>query len=292
MMKETKLDDDSNPPRQFSWLQGLQRILTGRRRALSEKELQEMIDESEEEGIINEDEGEMLHSIFEFGETIVREVMVPRTDMICCPLDASMPQLLEIILSSGHSRFPIYEGTTDRIVGIVYAKDLLRYWGKDAAAISVSKVMRQPFFVPETKKIEELLQDFKNRRVHLAIAVDEFGGTSGLITIEDLIEEIIGDIMDEYDLEESQLQHDGDGSYLVDARINIYELEELLEVTVRNKEEFDTLGGYLSHLAGHVPKVGETISDDRLRMTVIEGDERRISRVRISLIEGEKKAEA
>jgi len=286
------LDDDSLPQRQNNWLQGLQRILLGRRRALSEKELQEMIDESEEEGIINEGEGEMLHSIIEFGETIVREVMVPRTDMICCPIDAPMQQLLETIIRSGHSRFPIYEGTTDRIVGIIYAKDLLRYWGKDPATVSIPKVMRQPFFVPESKRIEELLQDFKSRRVHLAIAVDEFGGTSGLITIEDLIEEIVGDIMDEYDLEESQLQRDGDGSYLVDARINIYELEELLDIKVLNKDEFDTLGGYLSHLAGHVPKVGETISEGHLEMTVIDGDERRISRVRICLREGAAGAES
>jgi magnesium and cobalt transporter len=144
--------------------------------------------------------------------------------------------------------------------------------------------MRAPFFVPESKKIEELLQDFKSRRVHMAIAIDEFGGTSGLITIEDLLEEIVGDIMDEYDLEESQLHEEEDGSLLVDARLNIYELEEHFGLTVPGKEQFDTVGGFLSHLAGHVPKVGEMIRDGMLEMTVVEGDERKISRVKIRLI--------
>lgn len=277
------MDDDGLTRKQPRWFDGLQRMFGGRRRALSEKELQEMISESEEEGIINEDEEEMLHSIIEFGETIVREVMIPRTEMVCCPIDAGIETLLETIIRSGHSRFPIYEGTTDRIVGIIYAKDLLRYWGQESGAIAIGKVMRPPFFVPETKRIEELLQDFRSRRVHLAIAVDEFGGTSGLITIEDLLEEIVGDIMDEYDFEEDQLEQDEDGSYLVDARINIYELEELLSLSVLDKEQFDTLGGYLAHLVGHVPVVGETICDGKLKMTVIDGDERRISRVRICL---------
>jgi len=251
---------------------------------MTEKELQEMILESEEEGIINEDEGDMLNSIIEFGDTVVREVMIPRTDMVCCSVDSDLPELLKEIIRSGHSRFPIFEGTIDQIVGIVYAKDLLRFWGKDQVSVSITKVMRTPFFVPESKKIEELLQDFKNRRVHMAIAVDEFGGTSGLITIEDLLEEIVGDIMDEYDLEESQLHVEDDGSLLVDARLNIYELEEHLELSVPGKEQFDTVGGFLSHLAGHVPKVGETIHDGNLEMTVVEGDERKISRVRIRLI--------
>jgi magnesium and cobalt transporter len=278
------LSDDSISPRQKSLLQRIKQLVVGRRRALTEKELQDMILVSEEEGIINEEEGDMLNSIFEFGDTVVREVMIPRTDMVCCSVAASMPDMLREIIRSGHSRFPIYEGSIDQIVGVVYAKDLLRYWGKEPATVSIADVMRAPFFVPESKKIEELLQDFKSRRVHMAIAIDEFGGTSGLITIEDLLEEIVGDIMDEYDLEESQLHEEEDGSLLVDARLNIYELEEHFGLTVPGKEQFDTVGGFLSHLAGHVPKVGEMIRDGRLEMTVVEGDERKISRVKIRLI--------
>ncbi|PLX85986.1 MAG: HlyC/CorC family transporter [Desulfuromonas sp.] len=274
------MDDDSSNGKTGAWLQELQRVLFGRRRVLTEKDLQEVISESEEEGIINEDEGDMLHSIFEFGETIVREIMVPRTDMVCCSITTSLDELVEAILTSGHSRIPVYEGSADRIVGLVYAKDLLKYWGNRAQDISVGEVMRTPYFVPETKKIEELLQEFRTKRVHMAIAVDEYGGTSGLATIEDLLEEIVGDIQDEYDLEESWLQDEGDGAVQVDARLNIEELEEHFGIHIL-REKFDTVGGYLFHLLGHVPRAGEEIGDGGLVMTVLESDERKIHRVRI-----------
>lgn len=266
--------------RSTSWLEILQRLVFGRRRILSEQELQEIIQESEEGGIINEEEGEMLHSIFEFGETIVREVMVPRTDMVCCPTSASLDEVLEAIISSGHSRIPIYEGTNDRIVGVIYAKDLLKFWGHPTADVQTTQVMRTPYFVPETKNIEELLQEFRTKRVHMAIAIDEYGGTSGLITIEDLIEEIVGDIQDEYDLEEEWLLEEEAGSILVDARLNIEELEEHFATTVP-RGKFDTVGGYLFDLLGHVPVAGEEIRDGDLVMTVVECDARKIRKVRI-----------
>lgn len=263
-----------------SWTEVLRRLIFGRRRVLSEEELQAIIEESEEEGIINEDEGEMLHSIFEFGETIVREIMVPRTDMVSCPTNATLDQMLDAIISSGHSRIPIYEGSNDRIVGVVYAKDLLRFWGRPAEEMTISRVMRTPYFVPETKNIEELLREFRTKRVHLAIAIDEYGGTSGLITIEDLIEEIVGDIQDEYDLEEDWLLEEEGGAVLVDGRFNIEELEEHFDITIP-REKFDTVGGYLFNLFGHVPLVGEEIRDGELIMTVVESDPRKIRKVRI-----------
>ena len=274
------MDDDSNNGKSGAWLGGLQRLFFGRRRAMTEKELQELIDESEEGGIINEEEGEMLHSIFEFGETIVREVMVPRTDMICCSTEASLSEVLASIISSGHSRVPIFEGTNDRIVGVVYAKDLLRFWGRKPDEIQITEVMRTPYFVPETKSIETLLQEFRTKRVHIAIAIDEYGGTSGLITIEDLIEEIIGDIQDEYDVEEDWLLVEDDETVLVDGRLNIEELEDHFEITIP-REKFDTVGGYLFNLSGHVPVVGEEIRDNGLVLTVVDGDERKLRKVRV-----------
>jgi len=274
------VDEDSPNGRHSSWRQTLQHMVFGRRRALTEKDLQEIINESEVEGIINEGEGEMLHSIFEFGETIVREIMVPRTDMVSCSTTATLGELLDAVISSGHSRIPIYEGTNDRIVGIVYAKDLLRFWGQPAEEISIPRVMRTPYFVPETKNIEALLQEFRTKRVHMAIAIDEYGGTSGLITIEDLIEEIVGDIQDEYDLEEDWLQEEEDGTILVDGRLNIEELEEFFHITIP-REKFDTVGGYLFNLMGHIPLPQEEISDSGLVMTVIECDSRKIRKVRI-----------
>ncbi|OHB25963.1 MAG: hypothetical protein A2X84_01820 [Desulfuromonadaceae bacterium GWC2_58_13] len=273
------MDDDSTGGRQISWFEGIKRSILGRRRILTEKDLQEIIEESEEEGIINEEEGDMLHSIFEFGETIVREIMVPRTDMVCCGTSTSLTDLLEAIISSGHSRIPIYEGTADRIVGIVYAKDLLRLWGNRPDEFKVDLIMRTPYFVPETKRIEDLLQEFRTQRVHMAIAIDEYGGTSGLITIEDLIEEIVGDIQDEHDIEEDELFEEEPGVVLVDGRLSIEELEDYFEITIP-REKFDTVGGYLFNLFGHVPKVNEEVRDGNLFMTVVECDDRKIRKVR------------
>ncbi len=273
------MEKGSNP-RHGSWTSALSRIIRGRTRALTEKELQEAINSSEEEGILNESEGDMLQSIFEFGDTIVREVMVPRTDMVCCPLDAKLSTFLELIIRSGHSRVPLYEGSTDKIVGVVYAKDLLRNWGASDDALKLSDVMRPPYFIPETKRIEDLLRDFRTRRVHMAIAVDEYGGTSGLITIEDLLEEIVGDIQDEYDLEVPWVQLQDDGTLLVDGRANVEELEEFYNIVIP-REKFDTVGGYLFHLLGSVPSAGEKIVDNGLVMMVEESDERRIGMVRI-----------
>ncbi|RMF42861.1 MAG: HlyC/CorC family transporter [Deltaproteobacteria bacterium] len=277
------VNDEPSRQQSLSWLRRLGRLLSGRRRALSERELQAMIEESEEEGLINEEEGEMLASIFEFGETIVREVMVPRTAMVCCPVDASMAELIDIINRSGHSRFPIFEGTTDRIIGVVHAKDLLRFWGRAPDAVSIREVMRQPFFVPETKKIEELLKDFRTRRVHLAIAVDEYGGTSGLITIEDLIEEIVGDIQDEHDFEMAWIEPAGEGAYIADARVAMADLEEQLDLDIDYPEEVDSLGGLLCHLCGSVPTPGQVLYAGPLRFRVLEADERKVSRVRLEM---------
>jgi magnesium and cobalt transporter len=168
----------------------------------------------------------------------------------------------------------------DKIVGVVYAKDLLRNWGSSDDALKLSDVMRPPYFIPETKRIEDLLRDFRARRVHMAIAVDEYGGTSGLITIEDLLEEIVGDIQDEYDLEVPWVQLQEDGTLLVDGRANVEELEEFYNIVIP-REKFDTVGGYLFHLLGSVPTAGEKIIDNGLVMMVEESDERRIGMVRI-----------
>jgi CBS domain containing-hemolysin-like protein len=274
------LDEANTNGKSSTWISLLQRIFSGRRRPLTEKELQEIIEESEVGGIINEEEGEMLNSIFEFGETIVREVMVSRTDMVSCGTEATLREVLDAIIASGHSRIPIFEGTNDRIVGVVYAKDLLKFWGKSSEEVKIPRVMRTPYFVPETKKIEELLQEFRSKRVHMAIAIDEYGGTSGLITIEDLIEEIVGDIQDEYDLEEEWLEPEENGSILVDARLNIEELEEFFDISIP-REKFDTVGGYLVNLLGHIPPEGTEVREGDLIMTVVEGDERKIRKIRV-----------
>jgi len=171
----------------------LARLFPGRKR-ITEEEFHELMEASEEEGLINEDESEMIRAIFSLGETIVREVMVPRTAMACISVDVTTDELIATIIDCGHSRIPVYDGTIDNITGILYAKDLLKHWGDNSRDIDIRKIARQPFYIPESKNLEELLQEFKKRRVHIAIVIDEYGGTSGLITIEDLLEEIVGDI--------------------------------------------------------------------------------------------------
>ena len=269
----------------------LSRIFSGQpRRARTGEELQELIEESEADGILNEEEGEMLHSILEFGDMIVRQVMVTRTDMVICPITANLSQLLELINASGHSRIPIFEGTTDGIVGVVYAKDLLRYWGANDDTLTIAAVMRPPFFVPETKAVEDLLQDFRSKRVHMAIVIDEYGGTSGLITIEDLLEEIVGDIQDEFDREEDWLIVEADGGVLVDGRLNIADLEEHFDLEIP-RDKFDTVGGYLVNLNGQVPACGEFFTDSGLILEVVAADQRKVSTVRIRRASGSMDAE-
>lgn len=260
-------------------LEAVSRFLSGRRR-ITEEEIQDLMDAGEEEGLINEEENEMIRSIFALRDTTAREIMVPRTDMACVPVDATVQEVLQAIVGCGHSRLPVYDGTTDNIIGLIYAKDFLKYWGMDESAVDLKRILRPPYFIPETKNLEELLQEFKKKRVHLAIVVDEYGGTSGLVTIEDLLEEIVGDIQDEYDVEEEWLVQEADGSLVVDGRLPIEELEEHFDIEIE-REKFDTVGGLLFHLTGRIPAVGEEIENGTIRFTVLEADERRVSKVRI-----------
>ena len=262
------------------FLKHLLRGMFGRRRARSEEELQEIINASEKEGIINEEEGEMLHSIFELGDTIVREIMVPRTEMDCCNIDASITELLSAINASGHSKIPVYRNTADEIVGIVHAKDLLRFWGSNGPTTQISDIMRKPFFVPEAMTLEQLLREFRRKRVHIAIAVDEYGGTSGMVTFADLIEEIVGEVNDEDDQDEPRLVEESKGVLLVDGRLNVEELEEYFNISI-TKEKFDTVAGWLFHLFGHVPREGEEVVSEKLKMCVVASDPRKIHKVRI-----------
>ena len=254
-------------------------IISGRKKVTGEA-IQQIIDAGEEEGLINEEENEMIRSIFEMKNRVVREIMVPRTDMATVSVDATLGEVLDTINGCGHSRIPVYEGTMDNITGLLYAKDLLREWGRDEAAIDLKQLMRPPYFIPETKNFEELLQDFKRKRVHIAIVIDEYGGTSGLITIEDLLEQIVGDIQDEYDTEEEWLHEQSGGAVVVDARLPVEEIEERFGIEVE-RDKFDTVAGLIFHLIGRIPKVGEEIVSGPLLMTILDADARKIRKVRI-----------
>lgn len=259
--------------------EAMTRLLGGRRR-VTEAEIQDLIEAGEEEGIVNEDESGMIRAIFALDSTVVREIMIPRTEMACISVEASVRETLDAIIACGHSRLPVFEGTVDNIIGLLYAKDLLKCWGQAEDEISIRDLLRPPYFIPETKNLEELLQEIKKKRVHLAIVIDEYGGTSGLVTIEDLLEQIVGDIQDEYDMEEELFSRNPDGTFTADGRLPIEELEELFGLTIE-RDKFDTVGGLVFHLAGTIPAVGDIIEGDGLRITILEADQRRLKRVLI-----------
>jgi CBS domain containing-hemolysin-like protein len=270
---------EEGPGRKSGLLDHLERLILGRKK-VTEEEIQELMDAGEQEGLINEEENEMIRSILEFRDRMVREIMVPRTDMACVPAEASIREVISNIIACGHSRIPVYDGTVDNIIGVLYAKDLLKSWGTCDGDVDLRTIIRPPFFVPETKSFEELLQEFRRRRVHLAIVIDEYGGTSGLVTIEDLLEQIVGDIQDEYDLEEEWLVEQGDGTVVVDARLPVEDLEEWFGVDIE-REKFDTIGGLIFHVTGRIPRSGEVAEGYGLVFRILDAEERKINKVRI-----------
>jgi putative hemolysin len=225
------------------------------------------------------------HSIFEFGDTIVREIMIPRTDMVCVSNDTSTDDLILLIKEKGHTRIPVYEETIDQIRGIINAKDLLPSVLNKRNNINLIRLARPALFVPESKKIDDLLRLFQKERQHMAIVVDEYGGTAGLVTLEDVLEEIVGEIRDEYDQEVALHKQLDENTYLVDAKIDIYTLNELLGVAIPEKDEYDTLGGFIFELTGAVPQEDEVITYEKLEMVTVKVERNRIVKVKIRRID-------
>jgi putative hemolysin len=248
---------------------------------LSEDGLRFLLNVTEEETVIEQGEKEMIASVFQLGETLVREVMVPRIDVDAVPGDLPMLEALDLILKAGHSRIPVYEVTIDNVIGILYAKDLLRYLRDGRTDVSLKKILRPAYFIPESKKVDDLLRELQQRKVHMAIVVDEYGGMAGVVTIEDLLEEIVGEIQDEYDAEEPTVEALSNNEYLFDARVNLDEVNELAGVQLAS-EGSDTLGGYIYGQLGKVPAVGDTVEVDDVRIEVLSVAGRRIKQVRLS----------
>jgi magnesium and cobalt transporter len=249
-----------------------------------EKEIQQIIDEGEQRGLISEDEGEMIQGIFSFRDTIAREIMVPRTDTVYAEAETKLSEMIRIIMESGHSRIPIYQDNIDNIVGTLHAKDLLRFWG--SGDMAVRDTVRPPYFIPETKKISEVLKDLRDNKSHMSIVIDEYGGTAGILTLEDIIEEIIGEIMDEYDSEQELIVEHDDGSISVNARLDVDKLEDFLQVELP-EGEFESVGGFIISLIGKVPEVNETVIYDGLEITIEAATSRKIDRARIRKISQE-----
>jgi putative hemolysin len=240
----------------------------------------------EEQGLIEGDERRLLQSIVDFGDTLVREVMTPRPDMVAIAADATYDELRALFREQEYSRIPVYNENLDNIVGFVFIKDLLRLDAPESGEArlqpDLARFIRPATFVPETKRVAEMLKEFQRKQVQIAIAVDEYGGTAGLVTIEDLLEEIVGEIRDEYDVEVEPVVEEGDGAFVFSAKVNIDEVRDRLGVEIE-PEGFETVGGYVLTRVGRVPAVGETFELDGLQVEVLEAERRRIHKVRMRL---------
>lgn len=250
---------------------------------LSEEEIRTLIQLGEEKGTLHVEERMMIDSIFEFGETTVKEIMVPRIDMVCIEASSSIKDLIRLVREKGHSRIPVYEGRIDNIRGIIHVKDLIPLLDKPSNKVKLMDLARPAYFVPESKKIDYLLRDFQREKIHMAIVVDEYGGTAGLVTLEDIIEEIVGEIQDEYDKEQPLYLAIGPDTFLVDGKMSIEELNEILPepITVEDNEDFDTLGGLIYHLLEKIPEKDERVVFQNYEMIVEDVDRQRIRKVRI-----------
>jgi len=249
-----------------------------------EDEILSAVAEGESEGVLEGEEKEMIERIIELRDADAADAMTPRTDMVSVPVTMTVDEAVALAMERGHSRIPVWEENRDQIVGILYVKDLLHHWRTETAVgLSLRALMRKPYFVPEQKPISELLREMKSRKLHLAVVLDEYGGTAGIITIEDVIEEIFGDIEDEYDPELSSppLRVLSETTVEADAKLHIDDLCHAVHADIEDGRDFDSLGGFLFATLGRVPKEGESTEAAGLRFTILEANDRRIGRVRV-----------
>ncbi len=246
---------------------------------ITKEELEQIIDQGAQQNELDDEEAKILTNVFDLSETMVRSVMTPRTDLSALSVDATLDKTLETIIASGHSRIPVYDGTIDNIIGIVHAKDLLPLFKSDTHDINLRRVMRPPHFIPETKTVSELLAEMRRSQHQLAIVQDEYAGTAGLVTIEDLVEEIVGDIRDEYDVDEPEVQVLSESESLIDGRMSIADVNERLGMELPD-EDYDTIGGLVFGLLGHSPSEGESVLQDGTEFRVEQVQGRRIRLIR------------
>jgi putative hemolysin len=259
---------------------------------VNEQELLGIVEAAAKDGVVEQEEHELIESIIEFGDTVVREVMVPRPDMVTIDHDSTVSAALDVAIAHGYSRLPLLgPGDDDDIVGLAYTKDMMRTEREGGGDRPVTDLMRTVRFVPENKPVSRLMREMQAEKFHLAIVADEYGAIAGLITLEDCLEELVGEIVDEYDSEDAEVQHLPDGTYLVDGRIAIGDLDDLLDVDLPD-DDWDTLGGLIFNVLERIPSEGEAIETHGFRFTVIEMDGRRVKRVMVAPIDNAQPAAA
>ncbi len=252
----------------------------------TEENLMDILEDGAKTGLLDRTEHELIESIFQFTETTAREIMIPRTDVVAVEIGMPADSILETFLEEGFTRMPVYRESMDNVLGVVYAKDVISLV-QHRDLIILQDIIRPAYIVPETKPISDLLREFQLKRLHMAIVVDEFGGTEGIITMEDILEEIVGDIRDEYDEEESPFALLPDGSVEVEAMENISDFNTYTEYTIPESDDYDTIGGFVTSLFGRIPEAGEFIDFEDMRIDVLEAEDRRVIRVRLSRVEAD-----
>jgi CBS domain containing-hemolysin-like protein len=247
---------------------------------MSEEEFKLMLEEGTKAGVIDKTEHELIESIFEFTDTTAKEVMIPRPDVVALDVDTKPETIVKIVLEEGYSRLPVYKGTIDNILGIVYTKDLLGMI-EYRNLILLHDVIRPAYFVPETKRISQLMRELQQQRSHMAVVIDEFGGTEGIITMEDILEEIVGEIHDEYDEVLKDIEQTADGSFIVNARTSIRHFNERFHTELPEADEYETVSGFLHKVAGRIPELNEEILHDGMTFSIVKKSQRRIRLVRV-----------
>lgn len=247
---------------------------------ITEEEIKSVVSVGEEEGVIEEEEKKMIHSIFEFTDTVVKDIMVPRTTVFAIEASKTLEDVWDIIIGNGYSRIPIYEERIDNIIGVFYIKDLFNVIRTGNLNIEIKNFIRDAYFVPETKPLFEMLEEFKKKKIHMAIVLDEYGGTSGIITIEDLIEEIVGDINDEFDIEQDEeIKKVADNKFIVDALLDVEFLNSELQIDLPVSEDYDSLGGYIYSTLGRIPLEKDSIiheTSNQVEIKVLQVENRRV----------------
>jgi len=242
------------------------------------EEIHDLMDEGQAKGLVSNEESDMVFGVLDLKETKAHSIMVPRIEISSAPVDASLGEIIKLVADCGHTRIPIHKENIDQIVGILHAKDLLKLWGEDPHSIIPSQILRKPYFAPENKLLNDLLKDLKEKKTHLAVVTDEYGGTAGIVTIEDILEEIVGDIQDEHDNDLPLITKLDKDRFLVDARLEAERLEELLDVKLP-EGDFESVGGFIIHMLGRIPEGGESFSFEDLDVTIQNADQRKINKI-------------
>lgn len=245
------------------------------------EEIHGLMDEGQAKGLISDEETQMVHGVLDLKETKAHSIMIPRTDISSAPADSTLGEVIKLVNDCGHTRIPIYKENIDKVAGLLHSKDLLKLLGENPDSKIPDEIIRKPFFVPETQNLSELLKGLKAKKSHLAIVTDEYGGTAGIITIEDIIEEIVGEILDEHDNEEPLLKIIENEGILVDARLEIEKLEEYFDIEFP-EGDFESVGGFIIHLLGKIPQVNDIIHFQELELTIKKADQRKIDQVLIT----------